>query len=204
MDARIRIVKHDQDAGPPSVTGLLLAAGRGRRAGGPKALRVDPDGTPWVVRCVRVLRAGGCDGVVVVVGAAAGRVRSLLVGEVAEVIEAADWEQGMGASLAAGLGLLASTPVRAALVHLVDLPDVGADVVARVLADSSTGGGVDRMLARASYADAPGHPVLIGRAHWAGAVGSASGDRGARDYLSTHLPEEIDCSDLARGLDRDT
>ena len=50
--------------------GLLLAAGEGRRLGRPKAL-VDVDGELFVERVVRVLRDGGCDPVVVVLGAAA-------------------------------------------------------------------------------------------------------------------------------------
>ncbi|MBA2551944.1 MAG: NTP transferase domain-containing protein [Nocardioidaceae bacterium] len=192
------------DSAQGHITGLLLAAGRGRRAGGPKALRVDPDGLAWVVRTARVLRAGGCDSVVVVVGAAAGRVRSLLADEGVGVVESPDWEQGMGASLGAGLDALVATAADAALVHLVDLPDVGADVVARVLGHARTGVEPDRVLARASYADGAGHPVLIGRTHWAGVAASATGDRGARGYLDSHPVVAIDCSDLAGGLDSDT
>ncbi|HET6529482.1 MAG TPA: NTP transferase domain-containing protein, partial [Actinoplanes sp.] len=51
------------------VAGLLLAAGAGRRMGTPKALLRDPDGTAWVTRSARVLVAGGCRPVLVVVGA---------------------------------------------------------------------------------------------------------------------------------------
>ena len=46
--------------------GLLLAAGAGRRMGGPKALRVDADGTSWLVRSAGALLDGGCSGVTVV------------------------------------------------------------------------------------------------------------------------------------------
>ena len=35
-----------------TLQGLLLAAGAGSRMGTPKALVVDPDGTPWLVRSV--------------------------------------------------------------------------------------------------------------------------------------------------------
>ncbi len=68
------------------------------------------------------------------------------------------------------------------IVTLVDLPDVGAEVVRRVLADP-----VDAAtLRRAAYDGTPGHPVLIGRDHWAGVAAAARGDRGARDYLAAH------------------
>ncbi len=62
----------------------------------------------------------------------------------------------------------------------MDLPDVGDGVVRRVLA----AGGRRDVLARASYDGVAGHPVLLGRGHWAGVLAVATGDRGARDYLS--------------------
>ena len=44
----------------------MLAAGAGTRAGGPKALRRDADGVPWLHLAVAALRGGGCDPVLVV------------------------------------------------------------------------------------------------------------------------------------------
>ena len=88
----------------------------------------------------------------------------------------------------------------AALVSLVDLPDVDAAVVARVLDAASRGRGD---LARAAYDGVPGHPVLLGRDHWAGVVASATGDRGARDYLAAHDVDLVECGDLATGADVD-
>ena len=52
-----------------TVAGLLLAAGEGRRMGVPKALVELRDQT-LVERGVRLLHEGGCDPVVVVLGAA--------------------------------------------------------------------------------------------------------------------------------------
>jgi CTP:molybdopterin cytidylyltransferase MocA len=185
-----------------AVAGLLLAAGAGRRFGGPKALAADPDGTGWLGRAVHVLRDGGCAEVTVVLGAGAEEARPLLpAGPWLHVVVAGDWAEGMGASLRAGLDALAgrADPPDAALVHLVDLPDVGAAVVARVL-ERATG---PAALARASYDGVPGHPVLLGRDHWSAVTASAVADRGARAHLVAHPPDLVECGDLASGADRD-
>jgi CTP:molybdopterin cytidylyltransferase MocA len=185
------------------VVGILLAAGAGRRAGGPKALRSDADGSGWLSRGVRVLLGGGCAEVVVVLGAQAATARNLLAGLLAAaapvtVVEATDWSEGMAASLRAGLA--AAGECDGVLVHLVDLPDVTADVVRRVL-DSSPD--VSAALARACYAGRPGHPVLIGSAHRGPVVASLRGEAGARDYLAAHAAYCVECGDLATGVDRD-
>ena len=57
-------------------------------------------------------------------------------------------------------------------------------------------------LARAAYDGVPGHPVLLGRDHWAGVVGRRRGDRGARDYLAAHDVDLVECGDLATGARR--
>lgn len=181
-----------------SVHGLLLAAGSGTRFGGPKALARDDDGTLWLLRAIGALRPA--DGITVVLGAGAEEAAALLPMSVGRVL-ATDWASGMGASLQAGLEQVADVDPDAAavLVSLVDLPDVTADVVARLLAtpyDAST-------LRRAAYAGTPGHPVLLGREHWAGIADSAIGDRGARGYLAVTEVELVECGDLASGHDVD-
>ncbi|MDQ6522027.1 nucleotidyltransferase family protein [Nocardioides sp. LHD-245] len=183
------------------VHGLLLAAGAGRRMGMPKALVSDEAG-PWLTRSVRVLLDGGCPEVTVVLGAGADEAAPLLDGlPGVTVVRSADWSSGMGASLATGLEALgADHDPDAVLVHLVDLPDVTAAVVARVLGAAGDGAAV---LARASYDGVPGHPVLLGRDHWPGVVDSAAGDRGARAYLAAHEVALVECGDLAAGADVD-
>lgn len=181
-----------------STIGVLLAAGEGRRMGGPKALRLDPDGTSWLLRSTAALDEGGCERIVVVLGAGAEEARALLADVPVDVIVAPDWSHGMSASLRAGLGFLRDGD--AALIGLVDLPDVDAAVVRRVLA---AGTGPD-VLARAAYHGVPGHPVLIGRQHWAGVLSTATGDRGARDYLALHAVDLVECADLATGVDVDS
>jgi molybdenum cofactor cytidylyltransferase/nicotine blue oxidoreductase len=180
-----------------AVVGVLLAAGAGTRMGRPKALVSDERGS-WLLRACVTLRNGGCDDVVVVIGAEAPTARALLGDLPVDVVEAADWADGMSASLRAGLGHTATGDADAALVHLVDLPDVRPQVVARMVQDASSDA-----LARAVYDGRPGHPVLIGRDHWDGVMREAVGDRGARDYLVAHRVLDIECGDLAAGLDVD-
>lgn len=184
-----------------TVAGLLLAAGAGTRMGRPKALVEDPSGLPWAVSSSRALSAGGCDEVLVVVGAAAGEVRRILIGEPVRIVLAAAWAEGMGASLRTGLDTLAArSAADAVVVHLVDLPDVGPEVVRRLVERAAPDA-----LARASYGPGTvGHPVLLGRDHWAGVAEVAGGDRGARDYLRTRDVAAVDCSDLATGRDIDS
>lgn len=188
---------------PGSAIGILLAAGEGRRMGRPKALVRDADGASWLLRSCAVLDEGGCDQVVVVLGAGAAEARALLADVPVDVIVAPDWSRGMSASLRAGLGFLVEGD--AALLHLVDLPDVGPEVVARVLEAGLAAAGDDPgdALARAAYAGRPGHPVLLGRHHWPGVLRSAAGDEGARSYLAEHAPLLVECGDLATGADVD-
>lgn len=168
--------------------------------GGPKALLPRPDGRTAVAEAVTRVRAAGCDPLAVVVGAAADEVTGA-VGDAAFVVVARDWESGMGASFRAGLRWAATLPtsVNAVLVTLVDLPDVGIDVYERL--QEAAGG--PETLARATYDGTPGHPVVLGRDHWAAATRGAVGDRGARAYLEIAPVTLIECGDLATGRDTD-
>ena len=182
------------------VAGLLLAAGGGSRMGRPKAL-VHDDGGSWLVRGVGTLGAGGCDTVTVVLGAGAEEAAPLLDGLGVDLVLAGDWASGMSASLRAGLEALAGSTATACLVHLVDLPDVAAGVVRRLV---DAGPEQSDVLARATYDGRPGHPVLLGRDHWAGVLVSLAGDEGARGYLAAHPTTAVECGDLATGYDVDS
>lgn len=128
-------------------------------------------------------------------------VRTELAGEPVRIVEAADWSDGMGASLRAGLTWISgwTESMEAVVVVPVDLPGLTAAAVRRILKQSSPDA-----LVRATYQGVPGHPVLIGRAHWPGVIASAHGDEGARRYLRGHQAALVECADLAGGDDADT
>jgi CTP:molybdopterin cytidylyltransferase MocA len=173
----------------PIVAGVLLAAGAGKRFGMPKVL-AEQGG--WLRGAVAALVDGGCDDVVVVLGAAV-----VEVPVPARAVVAADWASGMSASVRAGLAACAGSEV--AVLALVDTPDVGADVIARVVAAASPSG-----LARAVYDDRPGHPVVIAREHWPALVATLHGDEGARRFLAGRDDVAVvECGDLATGADVD-
>jgi CTP:molybdopterin cytidylyltransferase MocA len=170
--------------------------------GQPKAL-VELAGQPLLRRALDVLRAGGCSPLVVVLGAGAEQAAELVPDDVSVVV-ADDWADGMGASLRAGLAALEQRDTPAALVHLVDLPGVGAEAISRLVGALDTGSGRDT-LARAGYHGVPGHPVLLGRSHWDGVRAAAVGDAGARDYLAGHPALRlVECGDVADPRDVDT
>ena len=189
-----------------TVAGVLLAAGEGSRFGRPKAL-VELNGQTLAERGVRLLRTGGADPILVVIGAAEVRLPAT------RTVYNPDWRTGMGSSLRAALRALDSPPepgqaadlpasVAAVVVALADQPLVGAEAVARLIAAYRHGASV----AVAAYDGQPRNPVLIAREHWPEVIASATGDAGARSFLRTHadLVTLVECGDTGRPDDIDT
>jgi len=174
----------------PFVAGVLLAAGAGTRFGMPKVLAEQGE---WLRSAVDALSGGGCDDIVVVLGAA-----MVDVPAPARPVVAEDWASGMSASLRAGLAAVADADV--VVLHLVDTPDVDAAVVARVLSAAGASG-----LARATYDGRPGHPVVVAREHWSAMTSTLGGDEGARSFLAGRDDVvAVECGDLVTGVDVDT
>lgn len=174
-------------------TGVVLAAGAGSRFGKPKVLA---DGGEWLRRSITALHDGGCDDVLVVLGAAIVDVPAP-----ARAVVAADWTDGLSASVRAGVCAVGEAADFVVLTT-VDTPDVGAAAVRRVLsaARKSASG-----LARAHYDGRPGHPVVIARRHWPALLDALSGDVGAGPFLAGRDDVvAVECADLGTGRDIDT
>lgn len=178
--------------------GVVLAAGAGRRYGMPKALIPYPEQL-LVDRAADTLRDAGTSPNVVVLGADAQRVIETAQNLPRTVVNA-EWRTGMGSSLRAALvELETTTQADAAVIVLVDMPGITAGAVRRVMAHASP-----EALVMGGYGDGRrGHPVLLGRTHWAGVIESATGDQGARGYLKTRPVRVVPVDDVADDLDLD-
>lgn len=177
---------------------VLLAAGAGTRLGrGPKALlpHGGHGGRPLVEHVSGVLLDGGCDGVVVVLGAEADRVRTACALDAPglRVVVNPDWPTGMASSLRAGVAAALAPhdgepPARVVVAH-VDQPGVAPADVARLLAAHRPG-----RVAASRWADAPAseagprwsHPLVLDAGLAVPAAASAVGDAGARAFLRAH------------------
>jgi CTP:molybdopterin cytidylyltransferase MocA len=175
-----------------TTAGLILAAGEGKRFGGPKAPYVH-NGERLVDSAVKVLTEAGCDPVFVVLGAWMGEVPG------ATVLENQQWSTGMGSSLQVGLAHLNSEGgIDEVVVSLVDLPGLTSEAVARIVAAPGE-------IVVAAYDAKRGHPVKFVSSTWPELIKSATGDQGARSYIAEH-PDQIvlvEVGDVATGEDMD-
>ena len=181
----------------PRLGCVLLAAGAGRRFGGPKQI-AEWRGAPlleWALDAA--LGVPALDPLVVVLGAHAEEVAASVDLSPATVAYAPDWEEGQAASLRAGVAALGA--VDGAVVLLADTPFVTAQVVAGVIDHHSSGCDV----VRAVYGGQPGHPVLLGPAALA-RVPECSGDVGARALFAQLRVRDWEAGHLCDPTDIDT
>jgi nicotine blue oxidoreductase len=167
------------------IAAVVLAAGRGRRAGGPKASLRIGDAT-FLHRSVALMTRPEVERVVVVLGHDAARVRAeAALPTTALVVVNQAWEDGMLGSVLAGLDAAEADGADAVLLHPVDHPLVGAATVDRVIEALHAGA----RIAVPSCEGRRGHPGGFDRGAWA-ALRAAPPSEGARFVLASH-PEWI-------------
>lgn len=179
------------------IVGILLAAGRGTRFGGPKLLAPLPDGTPLGVAAARSLCAAVPE-VVAVVHPADRELARQLVATGARLVECAEAEAGMGVSLAAGVN--ATAEADGWVIALADMPYISVDSIGalvRALADGAA-------LVAPRYHGQRGHPVGFS-SEFGPVLRALQGDRGARNLLARHADRlqclEVDDPGILRDVD---
>ena len=181
------------------ITGIVLAAGEGRRFGGTKQIH-EFERKPLAQHAIDALAAGGVDEVIVVTGHDADAVEGALVlPDFGRFVRNRTYRDGQATSLAAAFHEVADES-QAAVVLLGDQPGITAGDV-RVLVERFLA--TRRQIVRLRFADGPG-PSLLSREIYAEA-GHLHGDVGARVLAASH-PEWVEEVDVDRPtpLDVDT
>ncbi|MGN0042646.1 MULTISPECIES: nucleotidyltransferase family protein [unclassified Rhodococcus (in: high G+C Gram-positive bacteria)] len=181
-----------------STAGIVLAAGDGSRLGGRAKALLPHRGRPLLHTVTTALADGGCDEVIVVLGAYAGEVAAACPPDSTVVVNP-EWSTGMSTSLRRGVDAAGGHATVALTV--VDFPGITAELVRHVLGEHH-GGTVTLPV----FDDRPGHPVVFDRADAVAAARQATADEGARSYLAHHRDRvrRLDCTTLADAGDVDT
>lgn len=178
------------------ITGVVLAAGEGRRFGGTKQLIV-VDGKPLAQHAIDALVAAEVGEVLVVTGHDADAVEAVLWLPPNGRFRRNDaYRDGQSTSLATAFHSV-SDDSEAAVVLLADQPGIrGSDVQSLIERFRAT----SAQIVRLRFSDGPG-PALLSREIFAEA-GHLHGDVGARVLIASH-PEWVEDVDVARPAPRD-
>ena len=173
---------------------VVLAAGGSSRLGRPKQL-LTLEGESLLHRVARMAVDAGFSPVVVVLGAVDEPCRRALEGLPVDVVKNARWVEGLGSSVAAGIG--AVTQCDGALLLPCDQPGLTVAALRR-LADAFTGSGI----VASRYAGTTGTPVLFSSAHFT-RLRALTGDIGAKSLLRQFAREvtEIDMPEAQLDID---
>ena len=187
----------------PTIAAVVLAAGRSRRmAPHNKLLVADRTGKPMIARVVDNVLSSNARPVLVVTGHQAEQIQHALGGRPVRYVHAADYAEGLSASLKAGIAAVPEE-CAAALVCLGDMPLVTGRMIDRLLAAYDPDEG--RQIVLPTFRGKQGNPMLWDRRFFAEIL-QISGDSGARFLLGKHLETvaEVEMADDAVLRDFDT
>lgn len=180
------------------IAGVVLAAGEGRRFGGGKQL-AELAGRPLLEHALEASEQAGLEHRFVVLGANAERIEATLDLHGHEVVLCPDWNEGMAASLRAGVNAARSAGASAILITLGDQPRVSAAAMRRILGSRDA---PSVKAVRASYAGKPGHPTLLEDSLFDTLL-ALEGDEGARGVFNPAFTKIVPCDDVADPTDVD-
>lgn len=167
---------------------VLLAAGRSSRMGGPNKLLALFGGRPLARLGAERALASKANGVIVVIGHQAERVKNALAGLQVTFVENPHFAEGLSTSLKVGVSTLADDAA-GVLVVLGDMPGVSPSDLDRLIDAFRASGG--RSVVRASHDGRRGNPVILPRSLFS-AVSHLEGDTGARHIVEAEGLDIID------------
>ena len=167
---------------------ILLAAGASTRMRGSDKLLAEIDGISMLRHCA--LRALGSEAQTIVVLAPEKTLRQqTLAGLNLQIVLSPDWQEGMAASIRAGMAAIAPE-TDAVIVALADMPTITRAHYSALIAAYAPESG--REICRAqTQGGTPGHPVLFGRRFFR-KLGQLVGDAGGREILREYSQYLVD------------
>jgi molybdenum cofactor cytidylyltransferase len=189
-------------AGDHRIAGLVLAAGRSTRMGGPNKLVAEIRGKALVRIATEQVLASRAKPVIVVTGHERDRVESALAGLPVTFVHNPDYATGLGSSLKAGV---AAVPDEAdgIVVCLADMPQVDATLIDRLIAAFDPEKGALAVIP--TFEGKRGNPVLWSRRFFPELM-AIEGDVGARHLIGRYneAVAEVPVTGKAALLDIDT
>jgi molybdenum cofactor cytidylyltransferase len=187
----------------PTIAAVVLGAGRSRRmAPHNKLLIADKTGKPMIARVVDNVLSSNARPILVVTGHMAEQVEHALGGRPVRYVHAADYAEGLSASLKAGIAAVPQE-CSAAVVCLGDMPLVTGRMIDRLLQAYDPEEG--RLIVLPVFRGKQGNPMLWDRRFFPEIL-EISGDSGARFLVGKHMEAvaEVEMADDAVLRDFDT
>ncbi|AGW12172.1 DVU_1551 family NTP transferase [Megalodesulfovibrio gigas] len=184
------------------MAGLILAAGKGERMGGCKALTM-LGGRTFLERIAETHREAGLRALVVVTGAQREDVQAHAAALGLPTAHNPRFEEGMFTSILAGLAALAAAGHAAACLHPVDIPCIRPATIRLLRRTWETNPHPARILSP-MFDGRTGHPPVIGRDRIP-EITAWTGPGGLAGYFSAcNAVELVDVADAGIHLDADT
>ena len=162
-----------------SIAAVILAAGASSRLGRPKQLE-QFEGESLLRRTARVALEGGCEPVLVVLGANADVSCAEIVDLPVRVLHHEQWSTGMASTISCGVAALPPN-AEGAILLVCDQPHLSAALLQDLLARR----GAPNTIIASRYADTVGVPALFERVHFTELI-ELSGDVGAKSLFAKH------------------
>ena len=181
------------------ISAIILAAGRSERMSGLKQLM------PWrqstvLEQTVDNFLGSTANEVIVVMGYRAEEVRKALAAKPVKWVINPDYEQGMSASIIAGLSLV-DDQTQAVMLALGDQPLINSQTISRLIGEFSSG---DKGIVIPTYRGKRGHPVIFAMTYKEHLL-QLKGDIGGRQIIARY-PEDtlevaVDCEGVCIDID---
>lgn len=172
----------------PAIAALVLAAGQGRRMGGPNKLMAEIGGRSLVRIAAEGALASRASSVTVVTGHQREAVERQLAGAGVRFAHNPDFAAGMSTSLRRGVAALAGEP-DGVVILLADMPGISSAILDRLIeAFDPTR---PECIVVPTHGGRRGNPVLWSRAFFP-ALQAIEGDTGARRLIGEHAGAVIE------------